>query len=60
MALTIILSKAGLGLDPDALKKLAAIVFRVGILPNVTETCVVAVIAHFLLDFPWLWAFMMG
>ncbi|KAB7495032.1 Mitochondrial sodium/hydrogen exchanger 9B2 [Armadillidium nasatum] len=60
MALVVILTRAGLGLDPKALQKLSFTVIRLGILPNLVEMHVVAVVSHFLLEFPWLWSFMLG
>ncbi|MCL4150669.1 UNVERIFIED_CONTAM: hypothetical protein GTU68_023421 [Idotea baltica] len=60
MALVVILTRAGLGLDPKALREMSLMVLRLGILPNVVEMTVVAVVSHFLLQFPWLWSFMLG
>ena len=96
-ALVIILMRAGLGLDPQALKEnsgkvvtciscfltstqclvsgqsknvtkiishqpcgLAGMVFRLAFTPCLVETLVVAVASHLLLNFPWLWGFMLG
>ena len=59
-ALTIILIRAGLGLDPDKLKQLSLMVLRLAFLPCLTESCVVAVTSHFILGLPWLWAFLLG
>lgn len=59
-ALVIILMRAGLGLDPEALKKHSGLVFRLAFAPCLVETLVVAVASHLLLDFPWLWGFMLG
>ena len=60
MALVTILTRAGLGLDPKALRELSLVVIRLGIVPNLVEMAVVAVVSHFLLSFPWLWSFMLG
>jgi len=59
-ALAVILLRAGLGLDPAALKQLSAMVFRLAFMPCLAETCVVAVTSHFLIRLPWLWGFMLG
>merc|ERR1719322_1086551 len=59
-ALVIILMRAGLGLDPQALIKHSGLVFRLAFTPCLVETLVVAVASHLLLDFPWLWGFMLG
>uniref|UniRef100_A0A6A7G0F7 Sodium/hydrogen exchanger 9B2-like n=2 Tax=Hirondellea gigas TaxID=1518452 RepID=A0A6A7G0F7_9CRUS len=60
IALVVILLRAGLGLDPKALKTLSLVVFRLAFVPCLIETTVVAVVTHFLLGFPWLWGFMLG
>ena len=60
VALAVILLRAGLGLDPAALRKLSAMVFRLAFSPCLAETLVVAVASHLLLDFPWTWGFMLG
>ena len=60
MALTIILIRAGLGLDPKALKKLSFVVIRLAFSPCLTETVVDAIASHFILGLPWPWAFMLG
>lgn len=59
-ALAVILLRAGLGLDPTALKQLSAMVFRLAFLPCLAETAVVAVTSHYMLGLPWLWGFMLG
>ena len=46
IALVIILMRAGLGLDPSALKRLSGMVFRLAFLPCLVETFVVGVAAH--------------
>ncbi|KAM9833983.1 sodium/hydrogen exchanger 9B2 isoform 2-T4 [Syngnathus typhle] len=60
MALSIILARAGLGLDPSALRRLKAVCLRVAVGPCVMEACVVAVVSHFLLALPWGWGFLLG
>ncbi|KAA0203922.1 Na+/H+ antiporter, 1-like, partial [Hyalella azteca] len=60
VALVVILLRAGLGLDPKALKAMSLVVFRLACVPCLVETTVVAVVSHFLLGFPWLWGFMLG
>jgi NhaP-type Na+/H+ or K+/H+ antiporter len=59
-ALAVILLRAGLGLDPAALRQLSAMVFRLAFIPCLAETCVVAVTSHFLIQLPWIWGFMLG
>lgn len=56
----IILLRAGLGLDPAALRQLSFMVVRLAFTPCVVETLVVAVVTHLVLGFPWLWGLMLG
>lgn len=60
VALVIILTRAGLSLNVGVLKKMKFVVARLAFLPSLAEACVEAVVAHFLLDMPWEWAFMTG
>ncbi|KAJ8318807.1 hypothetical protein KUTeg_003898 [Tegillarca granosa] len=60
IALTVILIRAGLGLDPKALKKLSFTVLRLAFAPCLVECCAEAVAAHLLLGFPWPFAFLLG
>ncbi|CAG0888753.1 unnamed protein product [Cyprideis torosa] len=59
-ALAIILTRAGLGLDPAALRKLGWVVVRLAFSPCLAEACVVAVLSHLLLQMPLSYAFMLG
>ncbi|XP_039076745.1 sodium/hydrogen exchanger 9B1 isoform X2 [Hyaena hyaena] len=59
-ALTIILIRAGLGLDPRALKHLKTVCLRLAVGPCLMEACSTAVISHFLMNFPWQWGFLLG
>lgn len=56
MALVILLVRAGLDLDPHALKRLKFTVLKLGLVPWIVEAGVVTVMSHYLLDLPWLWA----
>ncbi|CAG5128446.1 unnamed protein product [Candidula unifasciata] len=60
IALTVILTRAGLGLDPVALKRLSFVVLRLAFCPSIAEVTVDAVAARFILDLPWTWAFMLA
>ncbi|KAL2079382.1 hypothetical protein ACEWY4_025126 [Coilia grayii] len=60
IALAIILTRAGLGLNPDALRRLKGVCVRVAVVPCTTEACTIAVISHFLLGLPWIWGFILG
>ncbi|XP_046681985.1 sodium/hydrogen exchanger 9B2-like isoform X2 [Homalodisca vitripennis] len=59
-AMTVILIKAGLGLDPATLIKLSLVVVRLGMCPCTIEAITIALIAVFLLGWPWLWALVLG
>eukprot|EP00118_Oscarella_pearsei_P008517 m.44309 g.44309 ORF g.44309 m.44309 type:complete len:808 (+) comp33513_c0_seq7:85-2508(+) len=60
VALVVILSRAGLGLNPSALKRLKYVVMRLAFLPCLAEALVFAIVSHFLLDMPWAWSFTAG
>ncbi|XP_011171728.1 sodium/hydrogen exchanger 9B2 isoform X2 [Solenopsis invicta] len=60
IALVIILTRAGLDLDPTALKRLRITVPKLGLIPWVIETTVIAVMTRYLLDLPWVWGFLLG
>lgn len=60
IALTVILIRAGLGLDPVTLKKLSFTVLRLAASPCMIECIAEAIAAHYLLGLPWEWGFMLG
>uniref|UniRef100_A0A8C5D3I8 Cation/H+ exchanger transmembrane domain-containing protein n=1 Tax=Gouania willdenowi TaxID=441366 RepID=A0A8C5D3I8_GOUWI len=60
IALAVILARAGLGLDPMALKKLKSVCLRVACGPCIVEASTAALISHFLLGLPWVWGFILG
>eukprot|EP00079_Xenopus_tropicalis_P033906 XP_017947677.1 PREDICTED: mitochondrial sodium/hydrogen exchanger 9B2 isoform X1 [Xenopus tropicalis] len=60
IALAIILVRAGLGLDPKALRKLKAVCLRLSFGPCVVESCTAAVVSHFIMGLPLTWGFMLG
>jgi NhaP-type Na+/H+ or K+/H+ antiporter len=60
VALTIILLRAGLGLDPSALRKMSGLVIRLTLFPGLAEMVVVAILSNLVLGFPWMWGFMLG
>ncbi|XP_011747486.2 sodium/hydrogen exchanger 9B1 isoform X1 [Macaca nemestrina] len=59
-ALTVILIRAGLGLDPQALRQLKVVCFRLAVGPCLMEASAAAVFSHFIMKFPWEWAFLLG
>ncbi|XP_069834486.1 sodium/hydrogen exchanger 9B2-like [Dendropsophus ebraccatus] len=60
IALAIILTRAGLGLDPKALKKLKAVCLRLSFGPCAIESCSAALFSHLLMGLPLTWGFMLG
>jgi NhaP-type Na+/H+ or K+/H+ antiporter len=58
--LVIILIRAGLDLDPNALKRLKFTVIKLGLGPWFVEAGIVAVLSRFFLDLPWDYALVMG
>lgn len=60
IALVIILTRAGLDLDPNALKRLKVTVPKLGLIPWVAEATVIAITTRYLLDLPWVWGFLLG
>ncbi|CAG9771290.1 unnamed protein product [Ceutorhynchus assimilis] len=60
LALVIILIRAGLDLDPKALKKLKFAVIKVGLVPFFIEGLVTAILSKFFLDLSWSYAILLG
>nr|XP_021182271.2 sodium/hydrogen exchanger 9B2 isoform X1 [Helicoverpa armigera]XP_021182272.2 sodium/hydrogen exchanger 9B2 isoform X1 [Helicoverpa armigera] len=60
IALVIILTRAGLGLDAGVLRKHYAAVLQLGLLPWLVECVLIAVSTHYLLYLPWIWGFLLG
>ncbi|XP_038123993.1 sodium/hydrogen exchanger 9B2 isoform X1 [Cyprinodon tularosa] len=60
IALAVILARAGLGLDPKALRKLKSVCVRVAAGPCLIEASTTALISHFLMHLPWAWGFILG
>lgn len=60
IALVIILTRAGLDLDPNALKRLKITVPKLGLIPWLVEALVIAILTKYLLDLPWIWGFFLG
>lgn len=58
--MVIILTRAGLDLDPIALRKLKVTVPKIGLIPWVVEATVIAVMTRYILDLPWIWGFLLG
>ncbi|KAF2885185.1 hypothetical protein ILUMI_20982 [Ignelater luminosus] len=60
IALVIILIRAGLDLDPVALKRLKITVPKLGLVPWAVEVIVITIMSRFLLDMPWDWSLLLG
>lgn len=52
-ALVIILTRAGLEMDPEAFKKIWVTILKLGLVPWTVEAAVNCVICHYLLGLPW-------
>lgn len=59
-ALVIILTRAGLEMDPEAFKKIWVTILKLSLLPWTCECVVNAAAAHYLLGLPWIWGFLLG
>ncbi|XP_070504351.1 sodium/hydrogen exchanger 9B2 isoform X2 [Chironomus tepperi] len=59
-ALVIILTRAGLEMDPEAFKKVWPTIIKLSLIPWVVEAAANAIISHFLFDMPWMWCFLLG
>ncbi|XP_050562031.1 sodium/hydrogen exchanger 9B2 isoform X2 [Spodoptera frugiperda] len=60
IALVIILTRAGLGLNAGVLRKHYAAVLQLGLLPWLVECVAIAISSHYLLSLPWIWGFLLG
>lgn len=59
-ALMVIMTRGGLGLDPNALRRLSFVVLRLAFCTAFVESVVVGLASMFLLSLPWGYAFMLG
>lgn len=60
IALTVILIKAGLGLDAKALKKLSFVVLKLAFIPCIIEAAGAALCCNLMLGMTWDWGFLLG
>ncbi|XP_063838819.1 sodium/hydrogen exchanger 9B2-like isoform X5 [Ostrinia nubilalis] len=60
IALTIILTRAGLDLDPHAMKKFFLTVIKLALVPWTFEFVLSAVLSHYIFSLPWDWSFLLG
>ncbi|XP_052756856.1 sodium/hydrogen exchanger 9B1-like [Galleria mellonella] len=56
----IILGKASLGWDVKYMRNNYKLIASLGVLPWAAEVFILAVLVNLLLDFPWLWGFLLG
>lgn len=59
-ALVIILTRAGLEMDPEAFKKIWFTILKLGLVPWTVEAAVNAVLCHYFLSLPWMWGMLLG
>jgi NhaP-type Na+/H+ or K+/H+ antiporter len=59
-ALAVILTRAGLGLDPKILLAFKGLILRFAFFPTVLEAVAVAILANLILQMPWAWALLLG
>lgn len=59
-ALVIILTRAGLEMDPEAFKKIWFTILKLGLVPWTVEAAVNCVMCHYLLGLPWMWGLLLG
>lgn len=60
IALVIILTRAGLDLDPEALRRLKYTVMKIGLIPWTLEAILISITTHFFLGLPWKWGLLLG
>lgn len=59
-ALVIILTRAGLEMDPKAFKKVYVTILKLGLIPWTAEFALIGVLTHYFLELPWMWSMMLG
>lgn len=52
--------RAGLDLDPPAMKKLKYAILKLGLGPWTVEAVAVGILSHYILDLPWLYGLALG
>lgn len=60
LALTIILVRAGLEMDPEAFKKIYKTVLKLSIIPWAIEAGVIVIMSKYVLGLSWIWACLLG
>jgi solute carrier family 9B (sodium/hydrogen exchanger), member 1/2 len=60
IALAIILTRAGLGLDQAAIMKRFWACMSLAFVPTLSITFFITIVAHYMIDFPWLFSGALG
>ena len=60
LALAVILTRAGLGLDQDAIRKRLGAIMSLALFPTLGITIFITITARSMLDFPWLFSAALG
>ncbi|CAH0390299.1 unnamed protein product [Bemisia tabaci] len=60
IALVVLLTRAGLDLDPSVMHKLCGTILRIGLVPWIVEAACVSCGAYWIFGMPWLWATLFG
>ncbi|KAG5442010.1 Sodium/hydrogen exchanger 9B2 [Clonorchis sinensis] len=60
LALTTILTRAGLGIDPTTLRAVFGSVFRLAFIPCIAEAFTLMIVTRFLVGWPWAWGAILG
>ena len=60
IALTVILLRAGLAIDPQMIRRLSGVCFRLSLIPCIIEATTFGLCAHLLIDFPIQWGLLLG
>ncbi|CAK8692411.1 sodium/hydrogen exchanger 9B2-like [Clavelina lepadiformis] len=60
LSLTVILTRAGLEIDAEGMRKVKWAVVRLAFMPCIAETTVIGILGHYILGFPFEWSFMTG
>ncbi|KAG5868114.1 hypothetical protein JTB14_002906 [Gonioctena quinquepunctata] len=60
IALVILLIRAGLDLDPNAMRKLKYTIIKVGFVPWILDAGMTTILSVFLLDLPWDYGLLLG
>lgn len=60
LALVIILTRAGLDVDPSALRRLTIPVLKLSLVPFTVEACSMMILSRYFLDLSWMYGLLLG